>query len=67
MAYKGLNLSFEYAIRMPNGGYYTGYSGDKHIGQKHQAFKYTEAGAYAKIAHMRQLTDSWKNATVERI
>lgn len=47
-------LQFEYAIRYPNGKFYTGRvtspeEPNAHQGESFQAFTYTEAGAHAKI------------------
>jgi hypothetical protein len=48
------NLVFEYAIRFPNGEYYTGRVNSESEpnawqGEKHEAFTYTVDGAYRKI------------------
>jgi len=47
------NLQFDYALRFPNGKFYTGrVNSDAEPnawqGEKHEAFTYTENGAYVK-------------------
>lgn len=47
------SLVFEYALKFPNGKYYTGRVNsdsqpDYWQGEKHEAYTYTEKGAYAK-------------------
>ncbi len=53
---------YNYAIRFSTGMYYTGRSGAEYNGPRHQAYTFTEAGAYAKIERM-----DWHDATVERV
>ena len=56
-------FTFEYALKAPNGLYYTGKAGDGCLGDKYQAFTYTETGAYRKI----DTNPAFKGFTVERI
>lgn len=57
-------FSFEYALVSPDGLYYTGKAGDGWLSpSRHDAFTYTEQGAYAKIDRV----DVFKQFSVERL
>jgi hypothetical protein len=59
---------YEYALRFPNGLYYTGRANSESEpnawqGELHQAFTYTEEGAYYK----KYSLDCFSNTTVVRV
>lgn len=58
-------MEFNYAIKFPNGKYYTGRAGEGFQGEKHEAFTYTEKGAYGKIDRVKWMQE--KGARVTRI
>jgi hypothetical protein len=62
------NLIFEYALRSPDGRYYTGRVNHENepeawLDEKHKAFTYTSTRAYAKVDSL----ECFRNFTVERI
>lgn len=61
-------LIFEYALKFPNGTYYTGRANSEHLpnnwqGDKREAFTFTEKGAYLK----KDSLDCFSQCTVEHI
>jgi hypothetical protein len=64
-------LSYAYAIKFPDGTYYTGEvnteaNPNAWKGPRSQAFTYTETGAHRKI-NMDCFKDCFKGCTVERV
>lgn len=61
-------LVFEYALRFQNGKYYTGRVNSDALpdywqGEKHEAYTFTEKGAYAK----KDSLFCFANCTVEKV
>lgn len=57
-----MGLELNYALRSPDGRYYTGRVGDGWLGDKHQAFTYTFQGALRKTR-----LEAFREFVVERI
>lgn len=62
-------FKFEYALRSPDGRYYTGRVNSESepeawLGPKHKAFTYTEEGAHNKL---KLQPFAFRNFTVERV
>lgn len=62
------SFTFEYALKFPNGKYYTGRVNseskpDYWQGEKHEAYTMTEFGAYKK----KDSLDCFKLCTVEKV
>ena len=47
--YGAAMFQYNYALKSADGRYYTGKAGAGWLGEKHEAFTYTEAGAHNKI------------------
>ncbi len=58
-------FKFEYAIKFPDGEYYTGRAGEGFTGPKHEAFTLTEEGAHRLLDNW-QSRGFWEGAIVER-